>query len=104
MRGERGWHLTAGAVTLEVTSGAPGYTGVYLVSAAETSGRGDVTPGATRPLSTAIGGGRYAFRCVLNDGAVLVGESAGSGAAGGPRPAFARSRLAPAGAVRAYRA
>ena len=28
-----GWHLTAGAVTFDVTSRAPGYTSVYLVSA-----------------------------------------------------------------------
>jgi hypothetical protein len=29
-----GWRLTAGAVTFEVSSAAPGYTSVYLVSAA----------------------------------------------------------------------
>ena len=101
-----GWHLTAGAVTFEMTSSAPGYTDVYLVSAA-----GDVLAelpslgqGATEPLPTAITGGRYEFRCVLTDATVLVSGSlqvsgAAEGTAAGFRP---MPDLALAGAVRAY--
>jgi iron uptake system EfeUOB component EfeO/EfeM len=101
-----GWHLAAGAVTFEVASSAPGYSSVYLVSAA-----GDVQAelpslgqGRTEPLSTAITGGRYTFRCVLTDATVRVsgplqvsGTPEGTPAGFRPMP-----DLALAGAVRAY--
>jgi iron uptake system EfeUOB component EfeO/EfeM len=69
-----GWHLAAGALTVDVSSHAPGYTSVYLTSAA-----GDVLAelpalgqGRTQPLTTTLTGGRYWLRCVLTDSTVLV--------------------------------
>ena len=103
-----GWQLTAGAVTFEVSSAAPGYTSVYLVSAA-----GDVTAelpsigqGRTEPLPTTVTGGHYAFRCVLTDATVLASgplqvTGMAPGAPSGYRP---MPDLALAGAVRGYTA
>jgi iron uptake system EfeUOB component EfeO/EfeM len=103
-----GWHLTAGVVTFEMTSSAPGYTSVYLVSAA-----GDVLAelpslgqGRAEALSTTITGGRYAFRCVLTDATVRVsGSLQVSGTAEGTPVGFRpMPDLALEGAVRAYTA
>ena len=101
-----GWHLTAGTVTFDVTSHAPGYTSVYLVSAA-----GDVLAelpslghGRTQPLATALAAGRYALRCVLTDATVRVsgpvqvaGTARGTAAGNRPLPDLALS-----GPVHAY--
>jgi high-affinity iron transporter len=101
-----GWHLTAGAVTFDVTSRAPGYSSVYLVSAA-----GDVLAelpeigqGRTQALSTALAGGHYALRCVLTDATVRVSgllqvSGTGRGTAPGYRP---MPDLRLSGPVRAY--
>jgi high-affinity iron transporter len=101
-----GWQLSAGPVTFDVTSRAPGYTSVYLVSAA-----GDVLAELTslgqrrtQPLSTALADGRYALRCVLTDATVRVSgllqvSGTARGTAAGYRP---MQDLSLAGAVRAY--
>ncbi|HTU72695.1 MAG TPA: EfeM/EfeO family lipoprotein [Trebonia sp.] len=101
-----GWHRSAGPVTFDVTSHAPGYTSVYLVAAS-----GDVLAelpslgqGRTQPLSTALTGGRYTLRCVLTDATVRVSGSlqvygTARGAAAGYQP---MPDLALTGAVRAY--
>jgi len=103
-----GWHLTAGAVTFDVTSRAPGFTSVYLVSAA-----GDVLAelpslgqGRAQPLSTALTGGRYTLRCVLTDATVRVsGPLQVAGTTGGTPVGYRpMPDLAITGAVRAYTA
>jgi high-affinity iron transporter len=111
-----GWQLTAGAVTFEVTSRAPGYTSVYLVSESDPAA-GDVLAeltslgqGRTQPLSTSLGGGNYALRCVLTDATVRVsGLLRVSGTAQLPETTQRTASgyrpmpdLALAGAVRAY--
>jgi len=101
-----GWHLTAGPATFDVTSRAPGYTSVYLVSAsggvlAELVSLGQ---GRTQPLPTALTGGRYTFRCVLTDATVRVsGPVRVTGTAGGTAAGYQpMTDLALAGPVRAY--
>jgi len=101
-----GWHLPAGPLTFDVTSRAPGYTSVYLVSAsndvlAELVSLGK---GQTQPLPATLTGGRYALRCVLTDATVLASgpldiSGTATGAAVGYKP---MPDLSLAGPVRAY--
>jgi iron uptake system EfeUOB component EfeO/EfeM len=101
-----GWHLAAGPLTFDVTSHAPGYSSVYLVSAsgAVLAELPTLGQGRTQPLSTALAGGRYTLRCVLTDAAVLVsGPLLVSGTAGGTATGYQPMQdLALAGAVRSY--
>ena len=91
-----GWQLAAGPVTFDLTSAAPGYSSVYLVS-----GNGEVLAelpalgqGRTAPMSTTLSGGRYALRCVLTDATVRVsGPLRISGSTDGPRSATVRCRI-----------
>jgi iron uptake system EfeUOB component EfeO/EfeM len=101
-----GWQLTAGPMTFDVTSRAPGYTSVYLVSAA-----GDVLAelvsvgkGAPQPMPTSLDGGHYTLRCFYTNAAVRVsGPLEVSGTAQGTATGYGpMSDLELEGPVRAY--
>jgi high-affinity iron transporter len=93
-------------VTFDLSSAAPGYSSVYLVSSngevlAELTALGQ---GRTAPMATTLSGGRYALRCVLTDATVRVsGPLRVSGSTGGTPVGYRpMPDLALASAVRGY--
>ncbi|HEX4224062.1 MAG TPA: EfeM/EfeO family lipoprotein [Pseudonocardiaceae bacterium] len=99
--------LAAGPVALTVANEAKAFVAVYLINPA-----GEVfaeipslTPGKSLPLSTTVGAGTYAVRCVFTDGTVRTSSTITvTGSTNGAVPGFVPlPDLAMTGPVNAYR-
>lgn len=99
--------LSAGPVALTVTNDANAFVAVYVIDPANRvyAEIPSLTPGKTLPLSTTLGAGRYALRCVFTDGTVrtsapitVTGQTTGAVPGVVPLP-----DLAMTGPVRTYR-
>src|SRR5437899_8666689 len=64
--------LSAGPVVLTVGNDATAFAAIYLIDPANRvyAEIPSLTPGKTLPLTTTLGAGTYALRCVFTDGKV----------------------------------
>ncbi|MBC3839918.1 EfeM/EfeO family lipoprotein [Streptacidiphilus sp. 4-A2] len=108
-----GTGLVAGHQVMQLKDTARDPVELYLIQPASNDVYAEVTdftPGTTRTLSTTLGAGRYAFRCVFSNGAVLTSASydvggRATGPSAGPVPGVQpMPDLALGAPVTAYRA
>jgi high-affinity iron transporter len=99
--------LTAGPVALTVANDANAFAAIYVIDPGDRvyAEIPSLTPGRTLPLTTTLGAGSYALRCVFTDGTVrtsdpitVTGQTTGAVAGFVPLP-----DLAMTGPVNAYR-
>ncbi len=102
--------LAAGPVAFDVTDRAREFATVYLTDEGGARVYAEIpwiAPDGTQPLTTTLGAGRYAFRCVFSNGTVrasrpmtVTGTTASAVAGYRPMPDLAMT--APVNAYRAY--
>lgn len=99
--------LAAGPVTLTVANDATAFAAVYVINRAGAvyAEIPSLTPGKALPLSTTLGAGTYAVRCVFTDGIVRTSPAITvTGTTTGAVPGFvALPDLAMTAPVKAYR-
>ena len=74
-----GWHrVRAGMQTFQIRNSSTGGAEVDLIDPADGAIYAEVEalgPGTTRPMRAALGSGRYAFRCLIEDTGALTGPA-----------------------------
>jgi high-affinity iron transporter len=99
--------LAAGPVTLTVANDAKAFAAVYVINpvGAVYAEIPSLTPGKALPLTTTLGAGTYAVRCVFTDGVVRTSPTITvTGSTSGAVPGFvALPDLAMTAPVKAYR-